>query len=323
MAETELDGILLVDKPGRATDAAPETGLPTSHDVVQRVRRWSRQRRIGHTGTLDPMASGLLVLCLGRATRLVEYYQGHDKRYTAAVTLGVETDTYDALGEIVAQRPVDEWEGGSFRARVEDVLESFRGDIEQRPPVYSALKQGGESLHRKARRGEDVVVEPRPVTVYDLRLLSIDPPHTLWLDVRCSAGFYVRSLAHDIGQALGVGGHLSYLRRDAAGAFAVDSAHSLAAIEEAGRAGDLRSLLLPPGTGLSLPRLPVDADTALGLGQGKRLWLPVQSGPDAGALLQAVDDGGRLLGIVGVIEASTVEAGTYLCKAEKWLAPQD
>lgn len=292
--------------------------MPTSHDVVQRVRRWSGQRRIGHTGTLDPMASGLLVLCLGRATRLVEYYQGHDKRYTACVTLGATTDTYDALGQVQAERAVGPLDGQA----IEQVLNDFRGEISQRPPIFSALKQGGESLHRKARRGEAVTVEPRQVEVHGLDLLSFEPPDKLWLDVTCSAGFYVRSLAHDIGERLGVGGHLSYLRRDGAGAFAVADAHPLDRVEAAARQGGLFGLLLPLGTGLPFPRLVVDKEMATGLGQGKRLWLAGEIPPDAGSLLQAVNAGGELLGIVRVLERSGQDGGSLLCKAEKWLAPQ-
>ncbi|MBI3958316.1 MAG: tRNA pseudouridine(55) synthase TruB [Chloroflexi bacterium] len=344
MADSGMDGLLVIDKPGlgRELPRAAGVDLSTSHDVVQRVRRCSRQRRIGHTGTLDPMASGVLVLCLGVATRLVEYYQGHDKVYTACVTLGATTDTYDALGEIIARRPVSSLKADA----VEDVLARFRGEIAQRPPVYSALKQGGESLHRKARRGEDVIVQARPVTVHRLELLSIEAPDRLWLRVACSAGFYVRSLAYDVGEALGVGGHLSYLRREAAGHFSVADAHPLAAVESAAREGNLASLLLAPGVGLDLPRLLLNGEDARRLGLGQRVWLPfdrvstLRQAQDTagstcqlrtppgfasalvGGVVQAVDDDGHLLGIVRVLEESTESGGGLLCKAEKWLAPQ-
>ena len=320
MAESALDGLLVIDKPGLAQDAAGlGSDLPTSHDVVQRVRRWSRQRRIGHTGTLAPMASGVLVLCLGQATRLVEYYQGHDKVYTARVTLGATTDTYDALGEITARHPV----GPLHPEALGEVLDRFRGEIEQRPPVYSALKQGGESLHRKARRGEEVTVEARPATVHKLELLSIEAPDRLWLRVACAAGFYVRSLAFDIGAALGTGGHLSYLRRESAGHFSVDQAHSLAAVEDAARTGTLDSLFVVPGTGLDLPKLLLDPESAQRLGMGQRVWLPDFTFDPASPLVQAVNESGQLLGIVRVLEASTEDGGGLLCKAEKWLASQN
>ena len=175
---TDLHGILLVDKPGRphppaGADEPVSAQLPTSHDIVQRVRRWSRQRRIGHTGTLDPMASGLLVLCLGVATRLAEYYQGHDKTYEACVTLGRATDTYDAVGRTVAQASVPPLTD----ADVENALAAFRGQIAQEPPVYSALKQGGESLHRKARRGETVIVAPRTLRFTRSTFFPLRRPH--------------------------------------------------------------------------------------------------------------------------------------------------
>ncbi len=320
MAESAMDGLLIIDKPGLPEDAT-STGsdLPTSHDVVQRVRRWSRQRRIGHTGTLDPMASGVLVLCLGGATRLVEYYQGHDKVYTARVTLGATTDTYDALGQVTDTRPV----GPLTSQAVEAVLAGFRGEIEQRPPIYSALKQGGESLHRKARRGEDVVVEARRTVVHRLDLISVAEPNQLWLRVACSAGFYVRSLAYDIGAALGTGGHLSYLRREVAGHFAVDQAHTLAAVEDAARLGRLDSLLLAPGKGLDLPKLRLTPESAQRLGMGQRVWLPDFAFDAASGVVQAVDDGDQLLGIVRVLEASPESGGGILCKAEKWMASQN
>jgi len=324
VADATLDGLLVIDKPGLDRDAETSAGvgLPTSHDVVQRVRRWSRQRRIGHTGTLDPMASGVLVLCLGNATRLVEYYQGHDKEYTACVTLGATTDTYDALGQVTKTRPVPVLAVQGM----EDVLAQFRGDILQRPPVYSALKQGGESLHRKARRGEEVTVEARPTTVHRLELLSFDAPDRLWLRVVCSAGFYVRSLAYDIGEALGTGGHLSYLRRESAGHFSVANAHNLAALESAAQVGTLASLLLAPGVGLNLPRLLPSPEETRRLGMGQRVWLPQSAAGTeacaAGAVVRAMDGDGQLLGIVRVLEESPEPGGGLLCKAEKWLAPQ-
>lgn len=320
MAEPAMDGLLVIDKPGLAKDgvSGADSLLPTSHDVVQRVRRWSCQRRIGHTGTLDPMASGVLVLCLGQATRLVEYYQGHDKVYTARVTLGTTTDTYDALGQVTETQPVGRLDSDA----VEAVLADFRGEILQRPPVYSALKQEGESLHRKARRGESVTVEARPATVHSLELLSIAEPNQLWLRVVCAAGFYVRSLAYDIGEALGTGGHLSYLRREMAGSFSVNDAHTLAAVEDAARMGKLDALLLAPGIGLDLPKVGLDSESARRLGRGQRVWLPDFAYDTTTDVVQAVDDRDQLLGIVRVLESSTESGGGLLCKAEKWLASQ-
>ncbi len=333
---TDLHGILLVDKPGRPSSqtyaAEPVSAdLPTSHDIVQRVRRLSRQRRIGHTGTLDPMASGLLVLCLGVATRLVEYYQGHDKTYEARVTLGRATDTYDAVGRTVAQVPVP----SLTDADVEAALVAFRGRTTQIPPVYSALKQGGESLHRKARRGEAVNVAPREVTIHQLKLLSYAPPATISLRIRCSAGAYVRSLAHALGQALDTAGHLSYLRRLEAGPFSVADASDLPAIESAAAAGRLAELLLAPDAGLGMPRLTVSEEEQLRLGYGQKIYQsrapaahePTLSnscsseGGRRGGLAAAYDHRGRFLGIARARAAEGNGDGT-VWKAEKWLAQQ-
>ena len=329
---TDLHGLLLVDKPGRpsAQSNAVEpvsAQLPTSHDIVQRVRRCSRQRRIGHTGTLDPMASGLLVLCLGVATRLVEYYQGHDKTYEARVTLGRATDTYDAVGRTVVQTPVPTLTD----ADVEAALGVFRGQIVQTPPVYSALKQGGESLHRKARRGEAVNVAPREVTFHEVKLLSFTAPATISLRIRCSAGAYVRSLAHALGQALGTAGHLSYLRRLEAGPFSVADASDLPAIESAAADGRLAELLLAPDAGLGMPRLSVSEEEKLRLGYGQKIHqsraildrdTPTPNPRGAqGGLAATYDCRGRFLGIARARAADGNGDGT-VWKAEKWLAQQ-
>ena len=304
---SDLHGLLVVDKPGlpRGVDShelasgsvADVEYLPTSHDVVQRVRRWSNQRRIGHTGTLDPMASGVLVLCLGVATRLVEYYQGHDKWYTAEICLGVETDTYDAMGQEVAECPVPVL----HREQIDIALAQFRGAITQKPPVYSALKQDGESLHRKARRGESVTVDARRVVIHQLDLLAFHPPNRLRVRVHCSAGTYVRSLAKDLGHALGTCAHLCYLRREAAGRFTLADAHPLETIERAAAQDALVELLLPPGDRLDLPFLVLDRESSERLGYGQKLWLPAPIGDfEPGGRVPGVDAEGRLLGILQV-----------------------
>lgn len=332
---SELHGILLVDKPGRpkSSPGSPEehsAQLPTSHDVVQRVRRSSGQRRIGHTGTLDPMASGLLVLCLGVATRLVEYYQGHDKSYEAGVTLGRATDTFDAVGKTVDRKMIPPLTAGD----VDRALQDFRGRILQTPPVFSALKRGGESLHRKARRGETVNLSPREVTFYRLDLLSFKPPGHIFLRIRCTAGAYVRSLAHALGIALGTNGHLSYLRRFSAGPFSVSDASDPVAIEVAGNAG-LAPLLAAPDAGLGMPRLTLNEEQQVRLGHGQRIahgcGLP-QPGPPSSSkadrtgwppprLAAAYDRRGRFLGIARALTAGGKGTET-VWKAEKWLAQQ-
>ncbi len=223
-------GLLLVDKP---------RGL-TSHDVVQIVRRLTHTRRVGHTGTLDPMATGLLVLLIGPATRLARFAEQQRKSYHAVVRLGVETTTYDAEGEIVATRPVD-----LDVATIEAALHRFRGEIEQRPPRFSAIKIGGEPLYRRARRGEAVEAPPRRVTIHRLELVEWAAPF-LTLTMTVSKGTYVRSLAHDLGKVLGCGGSLHALRRTAVGPFRLEEALTVEKLRRMAGEGRLTEALLPP-----------------------------------------------------------------------------
>lgn len=214
-----LSGILLVDKPEGWT----------SHDVVGRLRRMTGQRRIGHSGTLDPMATGLLVVFLGRATRAVEFAEGHDKGYTALLRPGVVTDTLDTTGTVLetsAQRPT--------RAELEAAIERFRGEIEQLPPMYSAIKQGGKKLYEIARAGGEVERKPRPVTIYRLECTGEREDGDFELEVECSKGTYIRTLCDDIGRELGCGACMSGLRRTRAGGFDVKDAHTLEEIERLG-----------------------------------------------------------------------------------------
>lgn len=319
-ARADLNGILVIDKPGRTSDTTDPRSLPTSHDVVQQVRRAGGQRRIGHTGTLDPMASGVLVLCLGQATRLVEYYQGHDKVYRGGVKLGVATDTLDAMGTITEEQPVPPLD----RAAIEDALAHFRGPIQQVPPVFSALKQDGESVHRKARRGEVVALDARPIVIHELTLVDWTPPDRLDIWLRGSAGTYVRSLARDLGTALGTVAHLDALRREAAGPFTLADAHTLAAVEEAAVAGKLPDLMLPVGARLGLPELRLDAESARRLGFGQQVVLDAAAADGTAwqddLLAKACDPGGTFLGVVRCLRRH--EGQSWLWKAEKWLAAQ-
>jgi len=204
------DGILNLDKPRG----------PTSHDVVARIRRLTGVRRVGHAGTLDPLATGVLLICIGRATRVSEYLMTGRKVYRARARLGVTTDTYDAEGQVVAEAEVE-----ASRAQVEAALAQFRGQIAQVPPMYSAIKHQGTSLHRLARQGIEVEREPRPVEIFRLELTAWEPPECT-LEMTCSRGTYVRSLVHDLGQTLGCGAYLTGLIRLASGDFA-DSARRL------------------------------------------------------------------------------------------------
>jgi tRNA pseudouridine55 synthase len=194
----------------------------TSHDVVARTRRTLGLKKVGHAGTLDPMATGTLILCLGGATRLSEYVMDTTKAYRATLRLGVETDTHDAEGQVVNVCDTS----GISRADIERLLPTFIGKIEQVPPMYSAIKQHGRKLYQLARAGETVEREARRVTIHALELIDWSPP-LVTLDVTCSAGTYIRSLAHDLGGALGVGASLDALERTASGSFTIEDAVDL------------------------------------------------------------------------------------------------
>ncbi len=194
----------------------------TSHDVVAKIRRGLKLKKVGHAGTLDPMATGVLIVCVGGATRLSEYVMHGTKCYRARVHLGITTDSYDAEGEILQERDASVVQ----REDVEHALQGFLGDIQQIPPMYSAIKQGGRKLYDLARAGQTVEREARSVHIDSLQIGDWSPPE-FTLDVTCSAGTYIRSLAYDVGEALGVGAHLSGLIRTGSGAFRLDHAIAL------------------------------------------------------------------------------------------------
>jgi len=210
-------GLVVVDKPG---------GI-TSHDVVARVRRLAGTRKVGHAGTLDPMATGVLVLGLNRATRLLGHLTLTDKRYTATVRLGATTTTDDAEGEVVETRPTD----GLSEADVRSALRSFLGEIDQVPSSVSAIKVAGKRAYARVREGEAVDLPSRRVTVHAVDVTALDLP-SLEIDVRCSSGTYIRAIARDLGSALGVGGHLTALRRTAVGPFTVADARTVDALDD-------------------------------------------------------------------------------------------
>lgn len=221
------DGIIIIDKPQDWT----------SMDVCAKLRGIFHERRIGHAGTLDPMATGVLPVFVGRATRAVEFASESEKEYVAGLRLGVETNTQDTTGTVLAERPVS-----VSQAELEQVLGQFRGEIRQIPPMYSAIKKEGKKLYELARQGQEVERQPRPITIYELELLDQLSPTDYTLRVKCSKGTYVRTLCHDIGQALGCGGTLSSLRRTQSAGFALDQAVTL---EQVQAAADPAALLLP------------------------------------------------------------------------------
>jgi tRNA pseudouridine55 synthase len=212
-----MDGLLIIDKP---------QGL-TSHDVVARVRRTTQTRQIGHAGTLDPMATGVLVLCVGKATRLSEYLLGEDKAYTGLIKLGQRTNTDDAEGEVIETRLVPE----ILPQQLEAVRQKFVGEIAQVPPQFSAIKRAGQRAYALARKGENVALAARPVHIYTLRVEQTAPDQ-LEIFVECGSGTYIRALARDIGAALGCGGHLVALRRMRIGTLSLDDALPLAQIDQ-------------------------------------------------------------------------------------------
>ena len=273
-----LEGILNIDKPA---------GM-TSHDVVGRVRRVAGMRRVGHSGTLDPAATGVLVVCLGRATRLVEYLVGRPKTYLGVVRLGQTTDSYDADGEIVSTRPVPDLTS----ELIESLLDQFRGDILQVPPMVSAIKKDGKKLYELAREGKTVERPPRPVTIYQLDLLKAEG-REITLRIQCSAGTYIRSIAHDLGQLLGCGGHLASLRREQVGEFGLDSAVPLDKLT----AENIHSHLRPAELAVShLPKLEVSFEEEADLLNGK--LIQKSSNEENGALIQAFNPDGRFIGLV-------------------------
>ena len=227
------NGVLIIDKPQEWT----------SMDVCAKLRGILQEKRIGHGGTLDPMATGVLPVFVGRATRAVEFAVEGEKEYLAALKLGVITNTQDTTGEVVEERPV-----AVDRAALEGVLDRFRGEIQQIPPMYSAIKVKGKKLYQLARAGQEVERAPRPVTIHRLELLSQSPEgfpeeeHTWYLRVVCSKGTYVRTLCHDIGEALGCGGCMSALRRTRVGEYTLEGAVTL---EEVQAAADPAALLTP------------------------------------------------------------------------------
>ncbi|MBW3535341.1 MAG: tRNA pseudouridine(55) synthase TruB, partial [Gemmatimonadetes bacterium] len=218
MTAAEAGGVLPVDKPAG----------PTSHDVVGMARRALETRRVGHTGTLDPFATGLLLLCVGPATRLSEYLTGLDKTYEATALLGTRTETEDAEGAVVSRD--DRWKALE-PSEVRDAVAAMVGPMAQVPPAFSAKKVAGEAAHRRARRGESFTLEAVVVEVYAAELLEVALPE-IRFRVRCSSGTYVRALARDLGESLGTGAHLTALRRTRVGAFPVDGALPPPALED-------------------------------------------------------------------------------------------
>lgn len=268
-------GICVVDKPSGWT----------SHDVVARARKLLGTRRVGHAGTLDPAATGVLVLGVGRATRLLTFITGVDKSYDATIRFGVETDSLDADGEVTATHDMSDLDPGAVRAAVR----ALTGDLQQVPPMVSAIRVDGRRLHELAREGVEVDRPPRPVTVTRFDVEPTEDPLEWHARIDCSSGTYVRSLAADLGRALGGGAHLASLRRTRVGPFTLDEAHDLEHLD-----------VLPPAAGVRhLDRVTVDDDVAASVAHGRilsaaQLGLSPPLDPASGPWAVLAADGGLL-----------------------------
>lgn len=280
-------GFLVIDKP---------SGM-TSHDVVDAARRAFGTRRVGHLGTLDPLATGVLPLALRDATKLIPYVGSDPKVYVGSIELGVATDTFDAEGRVV-QRAEGPLPGPDA---VRAALSGFVGEILQVPPMYSSVKHEGEPLHRIARRGGHVERAPRKVTVHSIEMRDYRPP-LVDVEVVCSAGTYVRSLAEDLGRELGCGGHLANLRRTRSGPFLAEHAVALDALEAAAARGEAEALATPAADVLGLPRVALNAAQLKRVSHGGDVPAPPAAGPPPapGSRVAAVDADGALLALLEV-----------------------
>jgi len=290
----DVNGILLLDKP---------IGISSNH-ALQRVKRLYNAAKAGHTGSLDPLATGLLPLCLGYTTKFSAFLLDADKRYKVTVTLGVRTSTADAEGEVIATAATD----GVTEAALRDALAGFVGSIEQLPPMYSAVKHQGERLYKLAREGKEVQRTPRTINIYSLELLRFELPE-VELAVHCSKGTYVRTLAEDIGAMLGCGGHVSALRRSGVGPYVESSTRfvTMEAVEAAAEQGfdAMDAMLLPLDTALDhCPALRLSADAAFYLGQGQPVLVP--QAPTEG-MVRLYDQSERFVGVGTILDDGRVQ----------------
>ena len=292
----DIDGILLLDKP---------VGM-TSNRALQEAKRLLSARKAGHTGSLDPLASGLLPVCFGEATKFSRFLLDADKRYLGVVKLGVSTTTYDGEGDVTATRPVT-----VERAAIECALAAFRGEIEQIPPRYSAIKIGGRRLYELTRAGHVVDCPPRRVTIYSIEIADWRADE-LTLDIRCSKGTYVRSLAHDLGEALGCGGHVARLRRLASAGFSVDQAVTLDALHALETPAQRATLLLPGDEAIAhLPAVTLSSNAAYYLRQGQTVSTP--HGLPAG-WVRIYQQDREFLGLGEVLDDGRVAPKRLLCQ---------
>ncbi len=276
-------GFLVVDKPGGVT----------SHDMVEAARGWLGIRRVGHLGTLDPQATGVLPLAIRGATKLVPFLQAAEKSYVGTVRLGLTTDTLDGEGKVMSryEGPLPE------EADVQEALGQFKGHIEQIPPMYSAVKRDGVPLHRLARQGEQVERDPKSVFIRRIEILSFGLPE-FEIDVQCGAGTYVRTLAHDLGQVLGCGAYLSGLRRMASAPFGIGEAHPPEVFEEAAKAGKIEDLMVQPERALGLATLRLAPPAIKRIENGGDISPGTLEQEKPGTQVSALDQTGRLVAVL-------------------------
>ena len=295
-----VDGVIVLDKPAGYS----------SNDCVQRVKRLFAARKVGHTGSLDPLATGVLPLCLGEATKFSQYLLDSDKRYFTKVRLGIATDSGDADGKVIAERPVVD----ITRQRIDAALDAFRGKIEQVPSMFSAVKHQGQPLYKLARQGIEVERDARPVTIYGNYIVAFTDD-TLTLDIHCSKGTYVRTIAHDLGEALGCGAHVFELRRTMAGPYGEADMVSFEQIEQSCAERHADSLLRPIATTVGQwPQVSLSAAPAFYLKQGQPVLVP--HSPTCGwvRLYEKNDDDGRFIGVGEILDDGRVAPRRLIVK---------
>jgi len=281
-----MDGVLNINKP---------SGM-TSHDVVERVRRILKEKRIGHTGTLDPLATGVLVLCVGKATRIAQYLEAGEKEYKAVMRLGVSTDTLDAGGQVVATKTYTPPE----KQLIIEVMKGFTGSSMQRPPAYSAVKVAGVPSYRLAREGKAELLKPRPITIFSIELTAFEDPLVNLL-VRCSKGVYIRTLCAEIGDALGMGAHLAGLERTRSGSFSIDRAVSLDQLQTMMAAGSVDPVITPIDDALAeFPAVPISETETTRVMNGNTIACPLSLANITSERVRLHSPTGRLLGLARI-----------------------
>ena len=282
-----MDGVLNINKPSGVT----------SHDVVESVRKILHERRIGHTGTLDPLATGVLVLCVGKATRIAQYLEAGEKEYRAIMRLGVTTDTLDAEGLILETKSYSP----PGRQKIIDVMQGFIGPIMQRPPAYSAVKVAGVPSYKLAREGKAELLKPRPVTIYSIELTAFEDP-MVSLTIRCSKGVYIRTLCAELGDALGMGAHITGLERTRSGRFSIDHAVTLDRLRTMMTAGSEEQVVTPIDEALAaFPSIPLGEAEAARVLHGNQISCPSSFANIVSDHVRLHSPAGRLLGLARIV----------------------